>query len=73
MKTLSVPSRIYMAKSAIVHCGFVFGQCTRRFAADYSVLWSNGRKHAMLDVILLALGLGLFGISIAYVYGCDRL
>jgi len=27
----------------------------------------------MLDVILLAGGLALFAVSIAYVYGCDRL
>jgi hypothetical protein len=26
-----------------------------------------------LDVILLALGLGFFALSIAYVYACDRL
>jgi hypothetical protein len=27
----------------------------------------------MLDVILLAVGLGFFALSIAYVYGCERL
>jgi len=27
----------------------------------------------MLDVILLALGLGLFALSIGYAYACDRL
>jgi len=27
----------------------------------------------MLDVILLALGLGFFALSIAYAFGCDRL
>jgi hypothetical protein len=27
---------------------------------------------AMLDVILLALGLGLFGLMAAYAVGCDR-
>ena len=31
------------------------------------------REHAMLDVLLLALGLGLFVISVGYVYACDRL
>ena len=30
-------------------------------------------EHSMLDVILLAGGLALFAVSIAYVYGCDRL
>jgi hypothetical protein len=27
----------------------------------------------MLDVILLGVGLGFFVLSIAYVYGCERL
>jgi len=27
----------------------------------------------MLDLILIALGLGFFALSIAYVYACDRL
>jgi hypothetical protein len=27
----------------------------------------------MLDLILIALGLGFFAASIAYVYACDRL
>jgi len=27
----------------------------------------------MLDLILLAVGLGFFALSIAYVYACDRL
>jgi len=27
----------------------------------------------MLDVILLALGLGLFGLSLIYAYACNRL
>jgi hypothetical protein len=31
--------------------------------------WSVG----MLDLILLALGLGFFALSIAYVFACDRL
>jgi len=27
----------------------------------------------MLDIILIAGGLGFFALSIAYAYGCDRL
>lgn len=34
-----------------------------------SFIWST----AMLDVLLLALGLGLFVISVGYAYACDRL
>jgi hypothetical protein len=31
------------------------------------------REASMLDLILLAVGLGFFALSIAYVYACDRL
>jgi len=27
----------------------------------------------MLDAILLAVGLGFFALSVAYIYGCERL
>jgi hypothetical protein len=37
-------------------------------------LWGTGRKeHPMLDLILLALGLGFFALTIGYAYACDRL
>jgi hypothetical protein len=32
-----------------------------------------GKEQGMLDVVLLAGGIGFFIISIAYAYGCDRL
>jgi len=31
------------------------------------------KEQPMLDVILLAVGLGFFALSIAYAFGCDRL
>jgi hypothetical protein len=31
------------------------------------------KEHSMLDVIMLALGLGFFMLSIGYAYACDRL
>jgi hypothetical protein len=31
------------------------------------------KEHAMLDLVLLALGLGFFALSVAYAYGCERL
>ena len=35
---------------------------------------ATGRKeHQMLDVILLALGLGFFVLTVGYAYACDRL
>jgi hypothetical protein len=34
---------------------------------------SSSKERPMLDLILLAAGLGFFAGSIAYVYACDRL
>jgi hypothetical protein len=34
---------------------------------------SHRKEQPMLDVILLALGLGFFALSIAYAFGCDHL
>ncbi len=31
------------------------------------------KEQRMLDVILLAVGLGFFALSVAYTYGCDHL
>jgi hypothetical protein len=31
------------------------------------------REHLMLDVVMLAIGLAFFAISIGYAYACDRL
>ena len=31
------------------------------------------KDHPMLDLILLALGLGFFALSVGYAYACERL
>jgi hypothetical protein len=31
------------------------------------------RSIGMLDIIMLAIGLGFFALSVGYVYACDRL
>jgi hypothetical protein len=31
------------------------------------------KEQSMLDVIMLAVGLGFFALSVAYAFGCDRL
>jgi hypothetical protein len=36
-------------------------------------LATHRKEQSMLDVILLAVGLGFFALSIVYVYACDRL
>jgi hypothetical protein len=41
-------------------------------------IWSGpaiytAQEHLMLDVVMLALGLGFFVIAIGYTYACERL
>jgi hypothetical protein len=31
------------------------------------------KEHAMFDIVLIALGLSFFVLSVAYAYACDRL
>jgi SNF family Na+-dependent transporter len=31
------------------------------------------KEHSMLDVVMLALGLGFFALSLGYAYACERL
>jgi hypothetical protein len=31
------------------------------------------KEHPMLDLVMLAIGLGLFVVSVGYAYACDRL
>lgn len=31
------------------------------------------KEHVMFDIVLLALGLGFFVLSVAYAYACERL
>ena len=50
---------------------------TRGRACPGSIDFRPGRtdrkEQPMLDVILLAVGLGFFAIALAYVAGCERL
>ena len=41
--------------------------CTHRFRLH------RARSSEMLDIIMLAIGLAFFALSIGYVYACDRL
>ena len=31
------------------------------------------KEHLMLDIVMLALGLGFFGVAVGYTYACERL
>jgi SNF family Na+-dependent transporter len=31
------------------------------------------KEHSMLDVVMLAIGLGFFALSVGYTIACDRL
>jgi hypothetical protein len=51
-------------------------QSSSRHLGDRLNLYIRGnpsKEQGMLDVVLLAGGIGFFIISIAYAYGCDRL
>jgi hypothetical protein len=40
-----------------------------------TVVYRNKRdkEHLMLDVVMLALGLGFFVLAVGYTYACERL
>ena len=44
-----------------------------RVRSDYRAKCTDRKEQPMLDVILIAGGIGFFILSIAYAYGCDRL
>ena len=31
------------------------------------------KEHPMLDIVMLALGLGFFAVAVGYTYACERL
>lgn len=39
----------------------------------YSICHFHRKEHAMLDIVLLALGLGFFALSVVYTYVCEQL
>ena len=47
----------------------------RPFRKTRKVVRGNKRdkEHLMLDVVMLALGLGFFAVAIGYTYACERL
>jgi hypothetical protein len=53
----------------------VLPRACRKTAVQTGALGLAHRKEEqpVLDVILLAVGVGFFALSIAYVYACDRL
>jgi hypothetical protein len=48
-------------------------QCLRRIRVAARLAEGYRKEQPMLDLILIALGLGFFAVSVAYVFGCDRL
>ena len=58
-----------------VTCAARQADCTlQRIPHTLGLNTSQGATHVdALDVILLAVGLGFFALSIAYVYACERL
>ena len=40
---------------------------------DFSGRNTRRKEHPMLDIIMLAIGLAFFALSVGYVYACDEL
>ena len=48
--------------------------CNPAVSDSATIAARNHRKeHLMLDVVMLALGLGFFALGIGYAYACERL
>lgn len=45
----------------------------RPLNSEVELLGSPAKERHMLDLILVAGVIGFFALSVAYVYGCDRL
>jgi hypothetical protein len=50
-----------------------FEQVPVRAAIGRAVRAARRKEHFMLDVIMLAIGLGFFALSVGYTIACDRL
>jgi hypothetical protein len=37
------------------------------------IMLQRDKEHLMLDVVMLALGLGFFVLAVGYTYACERL
>ncbi len=44
-----------------------------RNAQTLAAQQTSAKEHLMLDVVMLALGLGFFVVAIGYTYACERL
>jgi hypothetical protein len=50
--------------------------CAIRPDPSHSVLMraeTSAKEHLMLDIVMLALGLGFFAAAVGYTYACERL
>ena len=45
-------------------------RCGRPFAGSARI---GAQEHLMLDIVMLALGLGFFAAAVGYTYACERL
>ena len=49
------------------------GQSACRETSKHRVRKRRDKEHLMLDVVMLALGLGFFVAAVGYTYACERL
>ena len=48
-------------------------QCMRWRRGDARLRTRAAKEHLMLDIFMLALGLGFFAAAVGYAYACERL
>jgi hypothetical protein len=53
--------------------GLFYRNTPFRKHAEVAHLNSRAKEHFMLDIVMLALGLGLFVAAIGYAHACERL
>jgi hypothetical protein len=63
------PDRCGQFVAILMHVNVVTGQPPSVARSEPSV----ARSIEMLDIIMLAIGLGFFALSVGYAYACDRL
>jgi hypothetical protein len=44
-----------------------------RKVTSSSAEYAQSQEHTMLDILMLALGVGFFALAIGYTYACERL
>ena len=53
--------------------GLIHRNVSSRKRAEVAHRNKRDKEHLMLDIVMLALGLGFFVVAVGYTYACERL